>query len=170
MKLFMIYIGGIHEKSLIELHDIRFVVANNIEDTYEELKSSWWGTSKSLHIDAWGAVDYADGYNITLKPEAPLDSDNKLYFVNLGGYDNNEFTELHKNILVVASNPSKAKVRALKQILDWQSHHRDYQFELESILSVSQLISTKNLHIHLEPSDTNKKFEFTCKYLSIGEN
>ena len=83
--------------------------------------------------------------NITLKPEAPLDSDNKLYFVNLGGYDNNEFTELHKNILVVASNTSKAKVRALKQILDWQSHHRDYQFELESILSVSQLISTNTI-------------------------
>ncbi len=164
----MIYIGGIHEKALIELHDIRFVIAETIEDTYEELKSSWWGTPRSLHIDAWGMLDYVDGYNISLKPEAPLNPENKLYFVNLGGYDSNEFTELHKNVLVVAPNESKAKVRALKQILDWQSHHRDYQFELENILSISELISTKNLHIHLEPTDTPKEFEFTCKYLPIG--
>ncbi len=168
MKLFMIYIGGIHEKAIIELHDMRFVIAKSIEDTYEELKSSWWGTTKSLHIDAWGAVDYADGYNISLKPETPINPENKLYFVNLGGYNRSEFTELHKNVLVVAPNESKAKVRALKQILDWESHHRDYQFELENILSVSELISTKNLHIHLELTDIPKEFEFTCKYLPIG--
>ena len=43
MKLFMIYIGGVHEKAFIELHDMRFVIAKSLEDTYEELKSSWWG-------------------------------------------------------------------------------------------------------------------------------
>ena len=43
MKLFVIYIGGTHEKSLIELHDMRFVVANTIEETYDALRQSWWG-------------------------------------------------------------------------------------------------------------------------------
>lgn len=28
----MIYIGGMHEKSLIELHDMRFIIAENILD------------------------------------------------------------------------------------------------------------------------------------------
>lgn len=34
-KLFIIYIGGSHEKAFIELHDMRFVIAETIEDTYE---------------------------------------------------------------------------------------------------------------------------------------
>lgn len=170
MKLFVIYIGGIHEKAFIELHDMRFVIADKIEDTYEELRKTWWGTPESLHTDAWGALEYADGHNIVLKDHPPLDTENKLYFVNLGGYDSNEFTELHKNVFVVAPTASKAKVRALKQILDWQSHHRDYQFELENILDVSEMAKTQNLYIHLEPSDVEKKFEFTCKYNPIGKS
>lgn len=44
MKLHIIYIGGIHEKAFVELHDMRFAVAKRIEDTYDYLKSSWWGT------------------------------------------------------------------------------------------------------------------------------
>jgi hypothetical protein len=37
MNLFAIYIGGSHEKSLIELHDMRFEIGDRIEDTYDEL-------------------------------------------------------------------------------------------------------------------------------------
>ncbi|MGB4191584.1 MAG: DUF1543 domain-containing protein [Rickettsiales bacterium] len=167
MKLHIIYIGGIHEKAFVELHDMRFAVAKRIEDTYDYLKSSWWGTQESLHIDAWGVLEYADGHNIHLSNE-PSTSENKLYFVNLGGYNSNEFTELHKNVFVVAPNPSKAKVRALKQILDWESHHRDYQFEMENIVDLSAIASAGNYYINLEPSDIEKKFEFTCKFIPIG--
>ena len=38
LSLFVIYLGGAHEKSLIELHDIRFIAANTIEETYSALK------------------------------------------------------------------------------------------------------------------------------------
>ena len=51
MNLFVIYIGGQTEKSLIELHDMRFIIAPKIEDTYDELKKSWLGTPESLHLD-----------------------------------------------------------------------------------------------------------------------
>lgn len=50
MKLFAIYIGGAHKKSLIELHDMRFVIANTIEETYDTLRQSWWGIPASLHL------------------------------------------------------------------------------------------------------------------------
>ena len=123
-----------------------------------------------MHLDAWGSLKYVDGYNITISSEIPNNSENKLYFVNLGGYDRSEFTELHKNVFVVAPNESKAKVKALKQILDWESHHKDYLFEAENILDISKTISAKNLYIHLEPTDIEQKFEFTCKYLPIGKN
>src|SRR3954462_7690207 len=96
-RIFAIYIGGATEKSLIELHDMRFVIADRIEDTYPALKAAWWGKPESLHIDCWGALDSADGHNITLKPE-PSSGAERLYFVNLGGYDPGDFTELHKNV------------------------------------------------------------------------
>ncbi len=50
-KLFVIYIGGSHEKSFIEMYDMQFMVANPIEETYDELRKSWRGTSKSLHLE-----------------------------------------------------------------------------------------------------------------------
>jgi len=167
MKLFVIYIGGTHEKAFIELHDMRFVIAEKIEDTYDELRKTWWGTPESLHLDAWGELDYVDGYNVSFIND-PKESENRLYFVNLGGYDSNEFTELHKNVFVVAPNESKAKVKALKQILDWESHHRDYQFELENILDISNLMKENKVYINLEPTDVAKEFKFTCKYTPIG--
>jgi hypothetical protein len=167
MNFFVIYIGGAHEKSFIELHDMRFIIAEKIEDTYEEIRKSWWGAPETLHIDAFGALRYADGYEIHIKNTPPLNTEQKLYFVNLGGYDNNEFTELHKNVFVVAENDSRAKVKALKQILDWQSHHRDYQFEVDKVWSVDSILSDQQHFIHLRESSRSIPFEFVCKYIAI---
>ncbi len=170
MKLFVIYIGGAHDKSLIELHDMRFIAAKNIEDTYEQLRSSWWGVPDSLHLDAWGALEHADGYDIHLKSDPVTEPKEKLYFINLGGYDKNQFSELHQNIFIVAASESKAKIKGLKQILNWQSYHLDYQFEVENILDLSKFCAEKKLYLHLEPATEQKKFEFICKYLPIGKN
>ena len=147
---------------------MRFIIAEKIEDTFEDIKSSWWGDPKTLHIDCWGELKSADGYNITLRKEPPK-SEDKLYFVNLGGYSETEFTELHKNVLVVAPRESKAKVRALKQILDWKSHHKDYQFEVEHLFSISKVAAEKNLYIHLEKTDNPEPFEFTAKFMPLKD-
>lgn len=163
MKLFAFYIGGATENSLIELHDVRFGVAEKIEDCYDAIRKSWWGTAKSLHIDCWGELTGADGHLISLSPEKPVHED-RLWFVNLGGYDPAEFTELHKNIFVVAPNESKAKVRALKTVLDWKSHHKDYQFDVEHICSLDAAAADKGLHIHLTPTGAPTPFKFDFGY------
>jgi hypothetical protein len=168
MKLYVIFIGGSTTQSLIELHDMKFIVADKIEDTYAELKNTWWGTPESLHIDAWGALHYADGYEVHLKTEPAQNQEDKLYFVNLGGYDKNEFTELHKNVFVVANSESKAKVKALKQILDWQAHHKDSQCDVDKIIQVAQVVNDKKYYIHLVPTQEEKPFEFSCQYVPIG--
>ncbi len=122
-----------------------------------------------MHLDCWGELTSADGHNVQLKT-TPAHDENKLFFVNLGGYDSKDFTELHKNVFVVAPTESKAKVKALKQILDWESFHRDYQYEVENILNLGSIAASHGLYIHLEPSNTPKPFEFTCKYVPIGKN
>ncbi len=156
-------------QSLIELHDVRFAVAERIEDTYEELRRSWWGKPGSLHIDAWGILDTVDGFEIQLKTKPQTEGENKLFFVNLGGYDKNEFAELHKNVFVVAKNASKAKVKALEQILHWQSHHKDYQYDIDGLIDVNNALANQNHFIHLTPNERHKLFEFNCGLIMLNE-
>ncbi|MFI4955640.1 MAG: DUF1543 domain-containing protein [Gammaproteobacteria bacterium] len=167
-QLFAIYIGGAHEKSLIELHDMRFVIADSIENTYDSLRKSWWGIPKSLHLDAWGMLKQADGYNIQVKDHPPVATEHRLYFVNLGGYDDTLFTELHRNVFVVAKNRDEAKARAKQLIMDWQSPHQDYQYEAENIIDVDETMSSEHHYLHLTPSKDIIPFEFTCLYTPIG--
>ena len=42
---------------------------------------------------------------------------NKLFFVNFGGYDSSLFSELQKNVLIVASDAKYAKEKAKAQPL-----------------------------------------------------
>jgi hypothetical protein len=169
MHLFVIYIGGSHSRSFIELHDMRFVIANNIEETYEALRQSWWGTPESLHLDAWGILNYADDHNVRISDQPPQNTTNKLYFVNLGGYDQHQFTELHKNIFVVAADEKQAKQKAVQQISEWQSPHRDYLHEIDIVLDLNNLITEQNKYLHLIATEDKSPFEFTCRYTPIGK-
>jgi hypothetical protein len=165
-NLFVIYIGGSYEGALIELHDIRLVISDTIENTYDALRKSWWGKPESLHLDAWGILRHADGYSIDIVVTESWLSPLKLYFVNLGGYDSKQFTELHKNIFVVAQNEQEAKSRALRHIIGWESPHRDYLFDIDKILDVSKFLNNK---IQLTPCTEDNDFEFICKYVPIGK-
>lgn len=55
----------------IEVHDVSFVVADRLEDTYPQLIQSWFGSPVGLHIDAWMAVDGVEGWKLELSALAP---------------------------------------------------------------------------------------------------
>lgn len=168
MKLFAVYVGGELEGANIELHDMRFAIAATIEDTYDELRRQWWGTPKSLHIDCWSELSRADGYSITLKPE-PADGPNRLFYVNLGGYDGDNFAEAHKNMFVVAETESKAKVRALKTVRHWHAFHKDDLYEAEQAFSLTDVANGESLYIHLEKIDDESPAPFQCRFFPIGK-
>lgn len=169
MHLFVIYIGGAHSQSLIELHDMRFIIANNIEETYPALRQSWWGIPTSLHLDAWGILTFADGHNILIANSPPQDTTKKLYFVNLGGYDRHQFTELHHNVFVVASDAHEAKQKAVQQVSQWDSPHRDYLHEVDTVFELNNILANKNYYVHLVPTKEETPFNFTCRYTPIGK-
>lgn len=108
----------------------------------------------------------ADGFDITLH-QNPQESELKLFFVNLGGYNPDVFTELHENVLVVAPSAPKAKIKALKMIANWGTPHRDALFEVENVFCVGEAAKAQNLHIHLTPTDKPHPFRFTCKYRKV---
>lgn len=166
MKLFAIYIGGEYPGANIEVHDVRFAVAQRIEDTYPALREQWWGVPRSLHIDCWAEVIEADGYAISLKDE-PYDGPEKLYFVNLGGYEPGEFAERHRNIFVVAESESKAKYKAVKTVKTWTDPHKDDLYEAEHAFCLSDGPAGERLFVHLTPIAGQGQPAFTCKYIPI---
>lgn len=166
MKLFALYIGGAHARANIELHDMRFVAAPSLRDTYEELRKQWWGTPDSLHLDCWAVLEHADGYDIALKPE-PFAGTEKLYYVNLGGYEETEFIERHENVFVVATSLAAAKSRALQSKRGWRQPHRDDLYEAEQAFNLADAAREQRLHIHLRPSALRREVAFTCKYTPL---
>ncbi|WP_425984163.1 DUF1543 domain-containing protein [Brevundimonas sp. TWP1-2-1b1] len=166
MKLFAIYIGGEHPAANIEVHDMRFIAAPSIEATYETLLAQWWGREGTLHIDCWSELSQADGYEISLLPE-PYDGKEKLYYVNLGGYDGVAFAEQHRNVFVVADSLAAAKARAIKQSTGWTDAHRDEMYEAEQAFALDDAAQAERLHIHLKPSLMTGDPNFTCHYTPI---
>ena len=169
MKLFAIYVGGEHPKANIEIHDMRFVVAPSLEASYAELRRQWWGTPGTLHIDCWAELDHADGYDISLKPE-PFAGVERLYYVNLGGYDTSDFSEKHRNIFVVSSTLAGAKSRALKSAQGWDALHRDDMYEADQAFALDRAAVDQRLYIHLIPSALVRELTFSCDYTPIRAN
>jgi Domain of Unknown Function (DUF1543) len=165
MKLFAIYVGGEHPAANIEVHDMRFIVAPSIRDTYAELRRQWWGRPGSLHIDCWAQIDHADGYDVMLRPE-PYEGPEKLFFVNLGGYDRAEFLEKHRTVFVVAESEAKAKARSLRTVKRWDAPHRDDLYEAEQAFALDASASVERLFIHLAPAEPREP-AFTCEYIPI---
>jgi hypothetical protein len=165
VKLFAIYIGGEHPAAHIEIHDVRFVAAPSIGKTHDALRAEWWGTPGTLHIDCWAEIDHVDGFAVALRPERPTARE-KLYFVNLGGYDGKAFAEQHKNMFVVATSVTDAKAQALRSITGWTDAHRDDLYEAEKAFALDELADGR-LHVHLTPSEVHRHPKFTCRYFPL---
>ena len=66
MQLFMVYLGGRIQGCHIEMHDVRFVVGESIEQTDTKLKTQWVGDKNSVHIDSFMAVNHIDGFAVSV--------------------------------------------------------------------------------------------------------
>jgi len=168
MKLFAFYVGGSAPNSNTELHDVRFALGEYMEDCYDSLRRQWWGTPESLHIDSWAELTHADGHTITLSPES-FPGEERLFFVNLGGYDSRQFEEIHSNIFVVAPDKDAAKKRALATVHQWIKPHRDNLFEVEHVIGLSEIAGKSGQHVHLAPVTSSPPFTFTTGlYIRLG--
>ena len=149
--LFLVVLGGRTDQSLIELHDVRFVVGGCIEDTYPELRRQWFGRRRGLHLDSFMAVHCIVGWRFTLQPE-PSSDKQRLWFVNLGAYQPDSLAELHRFGLVVAPSLQAAKATAKKRwLLDALQQHKDDLSAVDDCLLIEQLSLTENnsVYVHL---------------------
>ncbi|SCM76040.1 conserved hypothetical protein [uncultured Pleomorphomonas sp.] len=168
VKLFMFQVGGNFRNSNVELHDIRFSIGETAEDCYADLRSQWWGDPQSLHLDCWGEVEQADGYDVSLAADGGEPAADRLFFVNLGGYSPTEFTELHRNVLIVARDAAAAKAKALTLVRDWSLPHKDRLFEVDKAVDLSATLRQSGYSIRLAKASAPKPFVFTCNYVPIA--
>ena len=97
-----------------EQHDILFTIAQDFASTEQDARAFWLEASK-IHIDAWKEVTMVDGYRISILPkDSPLGPNQnlKLFFINLGGYKENEFDEFHYKVIIVAESIAEAISKA----------------------------------------------------------
>ena len=160
LSLFIVVLGGRSLKSNIEIHDVRWVIGETIEDTFPELRKQWLGKKSGLHIDSYKCIKYVDGYEIVLSKSnkdsliSPRIEDLSLWFVNLGGYNPKKMYEEHEFNLIVAKKAIDAKKKAKK---NWESNlknkHNDDYSGINNLELVDDIhpIKIKNWEISLIP-------------------
>jgi hypothetical protein len=145
--LFVVMLGGKHPRARIEVHDVVFAVADTLQATYPQLRDAWFGSPKGVHIDSWMAVDGVDGWKIQLSHLAPAAGAQRLYFINLGGYEANAFGEAHHYLLVVARNTREAKALGKQQMLRrWSQAHTDAVMDIDDCLPID-LVDGRYIHL-----------------------
>src|SRR5258706_1262041 len=114
-KLFMLLIGCTPPGRNIEQHDVFFGIGESVKDLIPDVTAFWPGNNK-LHFDAWREVTTVNGCKIQVLPNDrnPKGNAVKLFFINLGGYKQNEFEEFHYKMIVAAADKAEG-ITAAKQ-------------------------------------------------------
>ncbi len=105
----MLLIGCKPQGRHTEQHDIFFGIATSVKELLPQVIAFWPEAEGKLHIDGWRKITQVDGYDVTVVyiNEAAL-SQAQLFFINLGGYKQNEFEEFHYKMLVAARDKAEA--------------------------------------------------------------
>lgn len=176
MKLFMIQIGFRLEGMNTEGHDTVFSIASSKEEAFKLIKAA---RPYAQHIDTCLEVNQFDGYEI-LVTESPAPSQLKLWFINLGGYNEGQFGEVHKCILVTARDLAEAKSKAKQdpffkepgRVQDPKAApHIDDKAQLDEgiddVLCVSEALPGQSWGIELVPNEHALENQLTIQYIPL---
>src|SRR5579875_1206973 len=110
LKLYMILLGCKPDGRNTEQHDLFFGIGNSLSDIKQDIIDFWKEANGKIHIDGWREVHFVDEYKIEVvrKDEVIISQKEKLFFINLGGYKQNEFEEFHYKLLTVSSDKGEA--------------------------------------------------------------
>lgn len=109
MKLFLLILGCKPKGRNTEQHDSFFGIGNSLKDLLPQIKQ-FWPDAGQIHIDSWREVTAVNGFSIQVLPkkETAKQPENKLFFLNLGGYKPDDLEEYHYKLLAVANTKSIA--------------------------------------------------------------
>ncbi len=92
-----------------EQHDIFFGIGKSLKELIPNMKAFWPEAKGQIHIDAWREVTAVADFKIEVVAKGTAtESKFQLFFINLGGYKENEFEEYHYKVLAVGDSLSDA--------------------------------------------------------------
>ncbi|MDR6969312.1 hypothetical protein J2X31_003342 [Flavobacterium arsenatis] len=151
LKLYMVMLGCTPDGRLTEQHDIFFGIGTSLKDLLPDMIAFWPEAKGQIHIDAWREVTSTDGFSIeVVERNAKTNSNQHLFFLNLGGYKKNEFEEYHYKVLTVAPLLSTA-IKASKETAFYKhfgfkgaaSHVDDkYGIDVDDVFKVEDILGT----------------------------
>lgn len=166
LKLFMVMLGATPKGRLTEQHDIFFGIGNSLKELVPEMKLFWPEGKGTIHIDCWREVTVVDNHKISIVPKNESDSvPEKLFFLNLGGYKENEFEEYHYKLFSVAKDLEEATKKSRKTAfykhykMKGAASHVDERFgiDVDDIYKVDDILSAaikEKYALKITPSET----------------
>ncbi len=180
MKLFYVILGATPEGRNIEQHDVFFGIAEKFSDLVQAMKDFWPEAKGKIHIDCYQEVNFVDGFKVKIVERSAEQTDQHLFFLNLGGYKAGFFEEFHQQHLMVGKNLAEV-VKKVKQsdfylnmgFKNAESHIDDkHGVDIDDVFRVNDILPSemKNRYaVVLEKSD-NAVANFThIGYLKIDK-
>jgi hypothetical protein len=183
VKLYMLMLGCKPKGRFTEQHDIFFGIGNSLKELVPQMKIFWPEAKGQIHIDAWREVTAVDGFSVEVigKNEKTDTLAEKLFFINLGGYKENEFEEYHYKVLAISENLGAAsKVAKASNFykhcgFNGATSHIDdkYGIDVDDIYSVEDILDTHfkerySLKI-TKPETALKEDELHIGYLKLDK-
>ncbi|GAB3934310.1 DUF1543 domain-containing protein [Mucilaginibacter myungsuensis] len=181
----MLLLGSKAPGRHVEQHDYFFGIAADLKDMVPALKRFWRGTSANLHIDGWREVTSVDGYSVRviLKEDVPVLPPEKLFFVNLGGYQEGKLEEQHYVVLTVQADRGQAiqeakrsvffKTNTIKGMKGANAHIDDkYGIDVDDIYNIEDMLTAEQkekYHILITPQADLPEDEVHLGYFRLDK-
>ena len=169
------------EGRFTEQHDIFFGIGKSLKELLPDMKNFWPEAKGRIHIDAWREVTQVDNYRIEIldKGTSAPTSEN-LFFINLGGYKENEFEEYHYKVLAVgatlADASKKAKATTFYKHCGFKgaTSHIDDKFgiDIDDAFKVAEILATtftERFDIQISENKTINEDRLHIGYLKIDK-
>lgn len=172
----MVLLGSSVEGRFIEQHDIFFGIGENLIDLKNDFATFW--NVPGLHVDAWREVNIVDGHRITVIEGPGAVKEANLYFINLGGYRENEFEEFHFKMVIVAADQKEAVKKAKQTIFfknvgfEGASAHIDdkYGVDVDDLYNVEDILPAalkQKYSLNIQKAVTDEPDKIRLGYLPL---
>ena len=179
-KLFMLLLGSKAPRRNIEQHDYFFGIAGSVKELVPEIKAFWPEAGASIHVDGWREVNQVNGYGVkvVLRGDEALPSENKLFFINLGGYTTGKLEEQHYVVLTVQEDRALAVQEAKKTVffksnsIKGAGSHIDekYGIDVDDIYRIEDILSPElkeKYQLKISPAPDGPEDEVHLGYFKL---
>ena len=181
VKLFLVLLGANPKGRVVEQHDYYFGVAENLKDLVPAMRGFWPDAGNTLHVDGWREINYVDGHQITVVPkngQAP--GAKRLFFINLGGYQQGALQETHHIMLTVQDDRMPAIKESMKTLfyktnsMKGAHAHIDEKFgvDVDEVYRIEDVLNEEfkaKYHILIEPAEKALEDAINLGYFKLHQ-